>query len=391
MTKVPVSELTDCEIQFISLVDHGAIRDPFRIKKSLSPGGHPMIDLNRIPFFKKASAAPEVVFIAVSKAFGLEAAKAVLAKADVPMVGEPEIQDGGFLLRTAKFEDGSQILAMKVSDDMIIGVQNDERAAIEKSFSSYAWESTDFKTVFQQEGAMPMVGVACSALMDTIYNIMGSAPDQKTAGEQISKSLNDFGSVVLKTINSIPTSAFKLDQAYAEVVAVAKTEADASDPAPDVEVVEDPEAVEEPVEPVKKDDADIVPAATELDDESGPGIDSKDATGLPKGKAKKGEEAPAADPEVEPVVDPVTSLDLGPVMEAIQKMGASLGGQITALKTDLDATKTGLSTLQKALGSGTTGGDSEDDRSIHSKNETSEEDWESIDTAFAPLSKPGPR
>lgn len=367
-----MNRLTDAVCQFISLVDNGANRDPFRITKH-SRGAALMIDLNRIPFFKKAEPiVPEVAFIAVSKSFGAEKALALLAKGGLIQVGETEEQEAGLLIKTANLAEGDPVLTLKLSDDVVIGVRTEGAETIQKGFSSYAWESTDFKTVLAQESVFPMVSIACMALQDTIYNAMYKAEDNKDAGSYIDAALNDFAEVVKKTIKNVPAVAYKLDEALSQLVATAPVET--------VEKAQDPEIEAQADGDGGTGNADE--ASTTVIEKADGEASAEDGgtTIIEKAEGEAEAELEAPEPKAAPEVTQA-SIDLGPVLEAIAKLGDRIG----AVEKTTKDTATGLKKMDEAIGAGVTATPS-GDLEVSSKSDDDDEPvWENIDTGYAPL------
>ena len=433
MVKVVANELTEGTVRFISLVKHGAIREPFRIVKS---GDQMTIDLGRLFFQKTAKAAPSVGFVAVAKTIPLEMATKMVADAgfDISAVTE---QDSGYLFSQKGYLATDTVTPVHLSNDVVIGLKNADDLA--KGFEAYDWQSTDFKTMFAKEGAMPMVSVACSALMDTIYNVMSNSDKVETAKAMIDTVLGDFHSVVNQIVGGIPSTAFKLEDIVRKFDAPMGTIADADlgtslkswdDIADTLELVvkaakatEDPDAAADKAS-IEHDQAltAMVAAAaaaktaahklgrtkkgeeqvSEEKLDGGPGAqkvspdDDLSATNEP-GQAEDATQK-TTPPAGSEGID--TSGDAGSwatahkaIMDSIGKLAESVGAiassqkeqgdTLTALKAEVATTATGLQKMDEALSLGVNSGEGAGDREPSLKSENDEEKgFLNIDTAF---------
>jgi hypothetical protein len=292
-----VKELTDADVSHISMVDRGAIREPWRIIKHEGVGT--MFDLAKI--FKTATAPAAIVAVAFAKNVDPVAAAAVLDDAGLTH-GDAITSDVAqtFLIDGADPEKTEGATVLKINDDVGV-VMTGLPENVRKGYVGYDFESTDFKTVYATNKAPSLIACAMSALQDTIYNCLSNADTTEVAKGDIESALNDFSNVVLGVVEMVPQTAFKLEAAVVKAGSLKKTEA--KEPAPTGQITEEEQ---------RKTNAE--PTEAEKAGEQGKVDPPKEDEGKEKTE-KKDEKPEALDPEI------VAKADAGDV-QAIAKLTA---------------------------------------------------------------------
>lgn len=214
-TEIDAHELTEGNVQFISLVKRGANRVPFRILKSDPDGddhsdqseGEEMLNfgINLKDIFKGEAAVPSVVALVVNKGADLKQARDRIEAAGYS-IDKMEETDDGYVFVQEDFE--GQATVIKFDDGLAALVSN-----VSKTFESLNFESTDFKTLMSQEGFFPSLRVAKEALGSTISNIMEKADSNAEAASAVGQAIDDFKTFAVGLVGTIPTQAFKLENA----------------------------------------------------------------------------------------------------------------------------------------------------------------------------------
>lgn len=395
MTKIAAKELTEADVRFISLVNRGANRDPFRIVK----GEQPMIDLGRI--FTRKAAKAGVSFIAVSKALALVDAKALVEKAGYSIDNVVE-QDEGVVFVQPGFDANDQVVLYRASADVMVGLHTPQFDNIKKGYESYNWQSTDFKEVLATEQTIPLFHMALSALSDTFYNVIEKAESPEEARQGVDKMLNDFRAHVLDVMSNVPVSAFKLETVLADFLtaqkaddqapvegAETKTEGETSEGDKSEEEVQ---KGEDEVEAEKTDasDAEAAEGAEEAD-EVEKGMDGEDCG--PDGK--KGKKKPMTQKSEGDDTAPAWAAALLKSVEDTKATVASVASgldevkkTVDTLSVEVESTKASFAKMDEALGTGVVAGDivEDDTRSkVGAKKRAQADDGEGfmmIDTAF---------
>jgi hypothetical protein len=318
MVKKVITEMTDANVGYISLVKRGANKIPFRVLKS-EEGGNLMINLNGLSTAisrvlkgeaQAVSTGPVIVGVATAAKVGpeLEAVRKSLEdngfKVDAMETGE----DGTTVFRQETPVEGGEYQLVKLSADV---------ALVMKSFAPYSDEvSSDFVTAVKAQGFYDSVRTATSVFTDTLYTLLYNSSSPTDAVGDATKLFTDFQTYVTGLINGLPSQAFKMEAEVAKALTlIQKTEEPVVEPAK-VEEGEKPAAPEAPAVPE-------VPAAPEA-------------------------------PAVEPVVEPVTAP--APVAEAVVKSEGGLEEilkSLTSLTALVQKTAEGQATLvetQKELG-----------------------------------------
>ena len=397
MAKVKANELTDASVAFISLVDRGANREPFRIIKRAGDT-EDMIDLSNglKGLFKKSEARqPAVALVAFAKGYNPDAALALLKKADLSPIGDGQETDDGYVIQTLDgIKDLDQVVLYKLSDDVAVGIRFDEPELVQKGFSGYDYESTDYKAVLGTNTTMPMIGVAMSALQDTVYNIMANSDTVEVAKKDITKAVKDFGGMVGEIVDRVPATAFKLEAAVSKTVAVEKT--DAKGQATGTKKNE----AEEEAETKSRDEepGEIKPAGeADKDKQTEKGTE---AAADAADKVKEGDDKPKDEVKKS---DDVTA---DPVLAAIKKMSDELTGKIdgvastvkkqgdelTGLKKSVTDTQASIKKMDDELGMGVLGGDageeqptkvSKSDLAVDDEDEVTDDGFIILDTGYS--------
>lgn len=201
--KVELDELVDAQVSFLSLVDAGANRAPFKIQKAESDEGDTM-SLHFKDIFKDEPFEPRVLAVAVSPDADLEKAKRTISKAGLSTEKQCEI-DGAVI-----FEQGDgvgsargSLVKAKVSDEIVAVVD------VAKSFSPFSG-STDFSTNLQGLAFLPSLEVSLDALRTTIFESLSGG--RQDAVDHIAAAGTEFATHLSELAKGLPDEVFKLEQ-----------------------------------------------------------------------------------------------------------------------------------------------------------------------------------
>lgn len=325
--KVQCKEMTDADVQYISLVPRGANRVPFRIVKEAMT----MLDLTKV--FKSSAPKVEAKLVAVAVK---STADTVIAKTDIDAL---VLEQG---LSVKKMETLPEVNVFCFQEDMlgdVVTVKLSEEVAllfsgvsmidtVRKGFESWG-TGNDFLQNMQTNGFFPGVCMAADVLEETIRNIMWNASPGAAPTKEIAKALRDFEGYVSALLGAVPVTAFKLEKLVPVPV---KTEDKPSETIAKKEdavdtVKKDEKIVEAKKDEVKKDEGvagtEGAPAAAEA------------ATGVKKDEALTGEMSEDMAKKMQEMMGAVVTAALAPM---VQKMDG-LATEITSLKTELGAVK----------------------------------------------------
>jgi hypothetical protein len=306
--KAKLRQLTDADVRYISLVERGANRIPFRIVKSDSKENSMGIDLSKLGLRVTKSAAP--VSATVSAVVLAKNAPALVEKAVESLKAE-----GFDLPVVTSFDDGSVTIAKddKYMDGGTVVRLSDGVAVVMKNFDDFGQtlSTSDIGKDADTQGFYEGVSGALNHLRDRVTTVLKSDGDRS---KEMREAVADFYTYVDGLVAAIPAAVFKAENPLTDLVGGFKEEA------PKVE--EQPVVKEEPkVEEPKKDEA----------------------------------VAPVVEPVVEPVVAPVVEAtvakseepakpneELAAVLQAVQGLTATVGGlaeNVQKLSGELESVK----------------------------------------------------
>lgn len=194
--KIQCTEMQEADVQFISLVPRGAIRVPFRILKEAKE----MLNLANIFRSKKEEKVePKVVAVVVSKGSDFEKMTLALKEAGLE-VSQINAVGEDYDVFQMQEEMPPEITTIKLTDDIAICTQ--------KGFDSWP-ESNSFTENVKTKGFFPGLYIALETMEETVRNIMYSASSAPIV--EVNKAVAEFQEYLTGLINTIPTTAFKLE------------------------------------------------------------------------------------------------------------------------------------------------------------------------------------
>lgn len=207
--KVTAKQLENVDVEYLSLVDRGANRIPFRFMKS--DGDSKMsIDLGSIFGIKKAEKVPTIIGVAIQKNERMDAWKEVLQKHDFKYGEFVEAEDGQVQL--AKSEE---------ADDMSVYKVNDDVALVLKGFAPFP-EGNDFMENMAKSAFFPGMRVAGDVLSETVYGIMASEGNSKKTKDMLMKALDGYKEYVMGLADQVPEKAYRAEALQDEVDEIMK-------------------------------------------------------------------------------------------------------------------------------------------------------------------------
>lgn len=201
------SELTDADIQAISLVKHGAIRAPFKIVKTDAlKTFSPTLAEKVVGFLSTSVKTGDMPIVAVwAKEEAVECVKTAMTACGLS-VESAETKDGVTVFKQEGFDPEKEGTAIAVTEGVLVGL-----GGVCKSFSSYT-PSTEFNDVLSANSFFPSLYLGLSSLEETIRNVMytdGIAKDEM--GQKVSSAITELGTYVQGLFRELPETLFKFD------------------------------------------------------------------------------------------------------------------------------------------------------------------------------------
>jgi len=215
---INATELSNTDVNFVALVKRGANRIPFRITKSED---NDMINLHSIGqrMFKSEEPQPVLVAAIVSKGADVAAISATLKSAGIDVTNFVKGDKDGFVTLTKADADTRDVVVVKMAGGVALAY-----TGLSKAFDGYDFQSPDFGEVHSKGTHMQSLSAAGDSLHRTVGNIMDTAPDPKTASQQIGNACDAHKAHCQAMTKKLPVQAFKADQALlkAEVAKLMK-------------------------------------------------------------------------------------------------------------------------------------------------------------------------
>lgn len=212
--KVKANELTETQVTFVSLVDKGANRSPFRVLKSENPKeGSDMKTLNLASIMALMKKSDETVPVSEAQIVALATSRQgqglVQLKADAKEIGLETKQtvksEDTVILKFENDNDDEDLHTIQLADDV---------AVVVKGFQPYisSQEDTTFSEAMAGEGFFMGVYRACSVLEDMLTNNIYDMNSKEDIAKYAESLVNDFKGYVTNLVYQLPQKAFKLAQ-----------------------------------------------------------------------------------------------------------------------------------------------------------------------------------
>jgi len=198
---IKAREVTDVEVDFLSLVKRGANRIPYRLVKS--EDNDMAIDLSKIFFRKSEPKTPVIGAVAVASGDNQAAIIEALKKSyDVVEVVEHE---DAHIVKFDEDFSADDADVVKMSDDIAAFVMH-----LEKGVVTYP-DSESFMENMQGAGFLPSVRMASDVMLETIMNVVWSEGDQATTIAKIESVLDEYREYVTSMVGGMPMQLFKME------------------------------------------------------------------------------------------------------------------------------------------------------------------------------------
>lgn len=202
--KIFAKQLENVDVEYLSLVDRGANRIPFRFTKSTGDDNM-SIDLGKLFLRKSFKKGPQIVGVALAKNENTPTYEELL-KAEGFTFSDEEGQES---VRVAKSEDygkDDDLTVLKLNDDVALMV-----TGLQKGLSTVP-DSNSFQENIQKSGFAPGMRLATDVLMETMFNIMHTEGGKAPTVNNITKALEDYKTYVIGLAGAVPTKAFKIEE-----------------------------------------------------------------------------------------------------------------------------------------------------------------------------------
>lgn len=200
--------LSESDVQFISLVDRGANRIPFRIQKQDKTRSNQeqnmTINLNgfgRVMKKGEKDAAPTLALIVTKSEPSAEYLADLKAAGFKTEVVKQE--DGTFTIQQGELPAQGTETVLKAGDGSIL---------VMKGFKPWSDGLETFSDFLNAKGYYSGVCTATDALRSCLDDILSDVASPADAGPRVEEALNDFHAYIMTLIKALPTVAFKAEK-----------------------------------------------------------------------------------------------------------------------------------------------------------------------------------
>jgi hypothetical protein len=377
---IQARELSDMDVNIISLVKRGANRIPFRIVKS---DGEPTMNLSNLFVWKQEPQPAALVAVVLAKTANHDAYTKALEKGGFDVDHVTEGEDGNITLMFTKSDAMDDAVALKVSDEVALIV-----VGVEKGLLAFP-DSNSFIENITKAGFAPSYRIANEILTETVGNIIFSEGDAEETKGQVSKAIEDFGGYIEAILSTIPVQAFKAEEIVVEVEKgllnspkKAPKKASKKKPAKDKEATakqedEDGDEDEDAVADDTSDADDSSGADENGDDESG---DDENGSDEEEGADGASEEAVSKDPKDEDKDDAIAAMSksLSGIAEGIEELKTSQAEAKKELSDRLTDLEAKVKKTDEALAGTVNSEEAEDDSAAQPKKKTEAVKWDNL-------------
>ena len=205
---IQARELSDMDVNIISLVKRGANRIPFRIVKS---DGESTMNISNLFVWKQEPQPAALVAVVLAKTADQEAYTKALEKGGFDVDHVTEGEEGTITLMFTKSDEMEDAVALKISDEVALII-----VGVEKGLLAFP-DSNSFIENITKAGFAPSYRIANEILTETVGNIIFSEGDAEETKTAVSKAISDFGGYIEAILSTIPVQAFKAEEIVVEV------------------------------------------------------------------------------------------------------------------------------------------------------------------------------
>lgn len=208
--KVQATKMGSANAQFISLVERGANRIPFKIIKQEKDmaGFTKGLDLGNI-FARKSETkdkSAQVVAVVTMKGEGMESIKKQVEAAGFAVADMQEMDDGSVVFK----QDGD------MEGETTVVRLNDHVAVVTKGFRPYSMDmdvgnGTSFAEACAAQGFYPGVRTIVDVLASSISSAADAAATPADAAKAVGKMFDEAKAYTVAFMNGLPVKAFKLE------------------------------------------------------------------------------------------------------------------------------------------------------------------------------------
>lgn len=209
--KLKATKMHDAKVSYISLVERGANRIPFKIvkKEKGMAGNSAFAGLDLANLFTRKAEKPvkvEVVGIVTMKDERLDSIKEQLEANGFDIAKQTEMEDGSVVFKQGDTEMDGEGQVVRISDHI---------ALVTKGFNPYlmnmAIGDQTFEQVCKAQGFYPGIGTVMDVLRTSVMQFAAKSEDPSAATDAIDSMFDEAKAYVVQMVSTMPASAFKTE------------------------------------------------------------------------------------------------------------------------------------------------------------------------------------
>lgn len=217
--KMKSQKLSNADVAYISVVDRGANRIPFKIVKQEKGMSRHFagLDLGNL-FTRKSDKSvdePKIVGVVTMKAEGFESVKQQISEAGFETGEQLEMEDGSVVFKQSEDE-------INAEDNQIVRV-SDHVAIITKGFSPYIMDvsvgEVSFADKVKAEGFYPSMRSITEVLTTALFQAVEHSANPADAAASAAKVFDEAKAYAETYLKTLPVKAFKLEEIQPEQAA----------------------------------------------------------------------------------------------------------------------------------------------------------------------------
>lgn len=207
------TEMKDAKVSFISLVERGANRIPFKIIKEDAAMSHPNkgFDLSTMRglFTQKAEEVQaEILGVIAMKDDSLTSVQSQFEEIGFSVEGREEMDDGSVVFKQGDMT-GTDCL-VRVNDHSVLAVKGFRPYLMSMDMS----DGSSFSEVCKSQGFFPGIGTLVDVMRSSIISVAEKSEDKDAAAKSIASMFDEAKTYVVGMVSSLPANAFKLESVY---------------------------------------------------------------------------------------------------------------------------------------------------------------------------------
>lgn len=205
--EIEASELVNGDIKKLSLVEHGAIRQPFKILKTEQIEGKTGLvrqTINKI--FGQSENEQQIAALFVRKDVARKVIPIIKAQGFRVEKEHAEMMGDVLVLKQEGFDPDAELPIIALTTDVAV-----QLGSVSKFFDPFP-ASSSFEDNVAAGSFWPGMHNAMESLADTVWNVLNESDSPDEAASDVAKQVKAFATHLNNLVAELPTTVFKMEQ-----------------------------------------------------------------------------------------------------------------------------------------------------------------------------------